>query len=1194
MALSRNVDGEIIVGIDIQGSTPIIQKDVQDILSSLKSLEVSINEANLTDNAKNELRTAIEKVTNLTANVDKLELDESAKTSLREAIGKVSNLTANIDNVQLDTNFQANLQTALNKLQGLTVNIGQVNVNKNAVQAVTNTLNQTPVNLNVGVTANNTSTQQAQKVGQQMGKIISDSAENAIRDVTSKVIGEGFTVPPRMSQQVETELSAMVEKWTNGKGKVSSIVVETTTGFDETELKNIEQLKAATIQYSNALGEVVTKRLRYDRQIGLSQSANGETEVIRGWVEASSTYKKSLDDMDKSTTSFVNRQKKSVADLSNQVKQIYQSAIDPNASKPIKDSGNLNELETKYKDIVSAINRMGDASETTFVDERNNVSTLISDLKILVRQYKNAETAATTMRSKDITTIKAVKGNELDEFIAKIKNSKVPISQMQTEIDDLQASLNSIGDTDSLTKFLNQFDVTNSKFKALKEQFKQPSSKQTQQDKKYALIQQNERERLAIQKRMVGASDTERSTLQKQYNKRTKRIADAEKYLVKHNLEDNDQKREKSNITAAGSEKVNTAISKEIDKILSGLAKVEQSWDKQGISVETLTDKSRELKELLGGINLTSTLDLDDKIKTLDQAKSILSALQNATTGKIDSQKNSSSVFKQMSDTYKEILTINNKIANLNPDKNKSEIAELESKKAKQEEILKICQETYDVMLKECSTMEEQNALAQKKSQAMTDAYNTVVQEKRTQAEQAKNKQNDADEQAITKQIANINDNLTKGNYSTQIKQQEAALQRYGYTADQVEKEVKELTEALKVMSSTTATNEEKIAAEKKYQTALAQTKNVVREAGLEWRNLATEQQRLSLANSIEAFMQKNTRITKEAKNELNNYIAELRDLDTAMTKVRKNDISVVFKQTENSMRALHKLGYALTDQFKQAAGSFTQWLSVSSLIMTGITKSRQAITELIEVDSILTEISKTSDMTERELAELGSTSFDTASKMGRTATDYLNTVTEMSRSGFYGEQGEAMAQQALLAQTAGDLTADMANQYVLATNAAYKLNGEAEKLNAIIDGQNSITNQNSVAMADMAEAMSIAGSVAASYRVKDNEFSAIVGTIEAVTKLGGSEVGNGIKSLLINLQNVGSAKIVGTLDKAGASMTKMVNGVEELRKPTEILRDLSKTFQTLDEADPLRAEILTNVGGKYQAKCCLYVQKCA
>lgn len=337
-----------------------------------------------------------------------------------------------------------------------------------------------------------------------------------------------------------------------------------------------------------------------------------------------------------------------------------------------------------------------------------------------------------------------------------------------------------------------------------------------------------------------------------------------------------------------------------------------------------------------------------------------------------------------------------------------------------------------------------------------------------------------------------------------------------------------------------------------------------------------------SLSNRIQEFMTKNTAITKSAKAELEGY---LRELDGGNISVQKwNDINSALSNTQNQMRTMGKLGKSLSDQFKEAANSFTQWISITSAIMFGVHQFTQSVGELKEIDDILTEISKTSDMTKQELQELGSTSFASASELGKTATDYLTSVQEMSRSGFYGEQGEEMAKTSLLAQAAGDMTADLANSYLLATNAAYKYEGNAKKLNAVLDGQNSITNQNSVSMVDMAEAMSEAGTVAANYRVSIEDLSAMIGTMEAVTKSGGSEVGNAIKSILINLQNITSSKIVDTLDAANASMTEMVDGVEQLRDPISILRDLAATFTQLDEADPLRAEILTNIGGKFQA----------
>lgn len=426
-----------------------------------------------------------------------------------------------------------------------------------------------------------------------------------------------------------------------------------------------------------------------------------------------------------------------------------------------------------------------------------------------------------------------------------------------------------------------------------------------------------------------------------------------------------------------------------------------------------------------------------------------------------------------------------------------------------------------------------------------------------------------------------------KGDTTTQIKTLSDNFTKLGMSADEVKSKMigvdTELAE-LKTLLNSSANNSAVTSQFDKLQLVLNETQNELKSTRSEYSLLVSAQQRLNKANTIEAWKQKNTAITKQAQVDTQAYIDTLRNLNVQMTKMEFDQISRGFKETEISMRGLNKLGASFKDQLSQAAESFTQWLSVSSGVMLLITKTKEAVAEIKELDNILTEISKTSDMTSQQLKQLGIDAYDAASKYGRTASDYLLGVQEMARSGFYGEKGSAMTEQSLLAQSAGDMNAELANNYILATNAAYKLNGEADKLNAVLDGQNSITNRNSVAMEDMATAMSEAGTVASSYRVSIEDLSAMIGTIESVTKLGGSEVGNAIKAILINLQNVTSDKIVDTLDAANASMTEFVNGTERLRNPIEILRDLAKTFNQLDENDPLRAEILTNIGQKYHA----------
>ena len=334
-------------------------------------------------------------------------------------------------------------------------------------------------------------------------------------------------------------------------------------------------------------------------------------------------------------------------------------------------------------------------------------------------------------------------------------------------------------------------------------------------------------------------------------------------------------------------------------------------------------------------------------------------------------------------------------------------------------------------------------------------------------------------------------------------------------------------------------------------------------------------------SNRTLAWLESNTKAAKKYGQQLR----ELADAQAAATsKDELNTLNKTFRSITAEAQAEGLTGKSFYTETKRAFSQIFQFTQMYGGIQRIVSSIGNSINELKEVDSILTEISKTSDLTTAEINALGESAFDAASKWGKTASDYLLGIQEMSRSGYYGEQAEQMAQLSILTQAAGDLDADMANSYLLASNAAYQYAGNVQNLNTLLDGQNSITNRNSVSMQDMAEATTQAASMASELGVAEDQLSAMIGTIETRTKAGGNEVGNAIKSLLINVTNLNNAKIAGTFKKIGVAQTELVNGVEQMRNPIEILEDLAAVFNTLEESDPLRTEILTNIGQKYQA----------
>ncbi len=287
------------------------------------------------------------------------------------------------------------------------------------------------------------------------------------------------------------------------------------------------------------------------------------------------------------------------------------------------------------------------------------------------------------------------------------------------------------------------------------------------------------------------------------------------------------------------------------------------------------------------------------------------------------------------------------------------------------------------------------------------------------------------------------------------------------------------------------------------------------------------------------------------------------------------------------------KFSSIVKNQFKQVGDAFKQTFSIAAIGMTAISKTKEAITELKQINTYLTEISKDNDkLTASELKEIGDNSFNIASKYGKKPTDYLSGVKELYRAGY--RNAERIAELSVAAQGAGDMTAELANKYIITTDKAYKLGGSVEKLMEILDGSNNITNHNVVNMTQLAEGMAIVGSQAANAGVGIEETTASLGTMIAATQRDGSEVAQAFKAILMNIQQVtdeeegidaeGLTKYERACAALNVSLKETKNGIASLRDPMQVIKELSEAYVKLDENDIRRTNLLSSVGGKLRA----------
>ena len=352
----------------------------------------------------------------------------------------------------------------------------------------------------------------------------------------------------------------------------------------------------------------------------------------------------------------------------------------------------------------------------------------------------------------------------------------------------------------------------------------------------------------------------------------------------------------------------------------------------------------------------------------------------------------------------------------------------------------------------------------------------------------------------------------------------------------------------------------------------------------------ALEDRKSNLNNKIETWLRNNTRASESMRQSMRALQTQIQSAD----KQTLTHLTQQFNDLNRTAQQTGQIGKNVLDIFKEKALKFAGWFNLANAFMMITNEGKQAIVTFKEVDSILTEISKTSERSTESLEKLGETAFDAASKYGVSVQNYLTGVQEMARAGYetLGEhQSEQMAELALLVQAAGGVSDSVARDYLIATDAAYQLGGSIEKLTSILDSQNLVTNNYAVSMQDMTEATKEAASIANQYGVSIEELSALIAIAEARTKQGGNVVGNAIKSILLQTQDITNKQVVKAFDAVDISMYKMVDGAKLLKTPIELLKELADVFKTLPIGDDRRATILSEIGGM---QIYHYVQKCA
>lgn len=257
----------------------------------------------------------------------------------------------------------------------------------------------------------------------------------------------------------------------------------------------------------------------------------------------------------------------------------------------------------------------------------------------------------------------------------------------------------------------------------------------------------------------------------------------------------------------------------------------------------------------------------------------------------------------------------------------------------------------------------------------------------------------------------------------------------------------------------------------------------------------------------------------------------------------------------------------------------------------------REALTEMKNVDTELTNISKVSGKTGTELERIGDTAYDTAAKYGVAASEYLSAVYDMQKAGM-GDQSEAMGELAVKTMLVGDTTQDVASKFLLSANAAWKFGGNMESLSKVVDEADYINNNYATTLDKLASGMPIVASVAAQAGMSAEETMAALGTITHVTQESGTKAATALRALILNISGqVGKfvteegeefevteksvKSLQGLLEKYAKTEMDAARAAGELINPMTAIQALFKGMAESDLNDVELFNLLSSMGGK-------------
>lgn len=455
---------------------------------------------------------------------------------------------------------------------------------------------------------------------------------------------------------------------------------------------------------------------------------------------------------------------------------------------------------------------------------------------------------------------------------------------------------------------------------------------------------------------------------------------------------------------------------------------------------------------------------------------------------------------------------------------------------------------------------EKQLALSNAKAQ---DVANTKAQAQAQKEVNAVLKEQQALQEKVDKIQLSYDNGHSDSKYRNRIQSLVNDFEKYGLSVKEAEEKTQNLRDILNgfKIDGDFLPDDELLAQANKFESEFEAVKVSVDSAKLSYDKFlqpVSSGKASSLIIRINDFLSKNKAITKEAKEELKGFVRLLQNENVNLSDWNKFDTRL--KEINIEMREADRLGKTLSGTLIEGAKSFAQWTVSSFSVMEAINAIKSLISTSKELNSVATDFTMATGVSENQLKSLKSTYNKLADDLKSTTTDVMTSATEWIKQGQSISDTEKLIENAMVLDKVGKLDSADATKYLTSAMKGYKV--AVEDTMSVVDKLSAVDMASATDVGGLAEGMSEVASSANLAGVSMDKLLGYLAAIGEVTQSGMSEVGTTLNAVFSRMGNIKLARLK-DYDNNGEDLS---NVETVLRGVGIYLRDSANSFRDFDE----------------------------